>query len=411
MNSFRLARRNVKRDSRRTILTILAISIAVLAVTFMDAYLRGIKESVLDTVIRLESGHIKITSSDAKKHSRGIPLDANIQQVSDVLATVEQSPYIKIATSRIKFPVLMDKPGGSLPAIGNAVQFSKETELLEFEKILIAGNIPQDTSYGVLLGEGLAKSIQKTVGDGLFIVSHDAFGGLGPGLYTVEGIFRSGIGIYDKKFFYVPLAAGQDQLYMPDSALEIICLVKNGLDDSEAANKDVQERLQRSGRGDLDVVPWNQQNTMAAMVGNMGAIYFIMMAILAIIALTTVINTVTMSVMERVKEFGTLRALGYTPWQVMRIVFAESLLLGIVGTIAGFTVGIILALVLQRVGIDLSSGLQGTDLPMKPIIHPHPSILTGVKSIIYGLVVSVIAAVYPARVAVRIRPAEALRST
>lgn len=142
----------------------------------------------------------------------------------------------------------------------------------------------------------------------------------------------------------------------------------------------------------------------------MGLVNGIMMLLVAVIALTTILNTILMSVMERVREFGALRALGFEKSSIIKLVILETMVLGAFGTVIGVALGMGISLLVAHTGIDLTGALNTVSLPMKPIIYPHPVLGTALKSALFGLLVSLIAAWYPAKKAIKPEPADALRT-
>lgn len=409
MNIFRLAIRNTRRHPRRAVLSGLAIGIAVAAVTFMDSYIRGILEGMFETYIRLDAGHVKIIPGKGVDRTRPLPLSDGISGVGELQRIIGDLPGVTSVSPRIRFPVLLDKPGGSTPAIGTATQPSAETMLINLEGMISKGRVPRDDSWEAAIGSQLAEEIELGIGDELFMVTADSYGGMGPGLYEIVGIVQTGVGTFDRKQFFVPLQAAQEQLSMDDSAMEIVCRIEDGMDAAVLAAERINQELARLDRSDLQAIPWQKQGMLYSMFAPARFYNFIVMALLGIVALTAIINTVLMSVLERTREIGALRALGFSRREVIKMIVSESLSIGLIATLGGVTFGLAVALILQHTGIDLSAALQSTDFPLKPIVHPHPSLLIAIKAGIYGLIVSLIAAWYPAKVAVRLQPATALR--
>jgi len=410
VNMLRMSLRNTRRHPRRTLLTGLAICIAVAAVTYMDAHLKGIRGGIFETFIQLDAGHIKVVPVEATHRSRPLPLDKGIRNLREVLKIIESQPGITDVSPRIRFPVLMDDSGNSsYPAFGVALYPSRERRLMNLGNLLVEGEIPADSSRDALLGIKLSQVLGLSVGDELFVVTSDAYGGLGPGLYTVSGIVRSGLSYIDKKTFYVPLPAGQDQLDMNDRAMEIVCRVEDGFYRSIPVADSLNARLKQAGFTEVEALPWQGQGSLYQIMAPMTVFYWVLMLLLGAIAFTTIVNTVLMSVMERTREIGALRALGFDRGTVIKMILGESLVVGILGTIAGVTLGMTVALFLHNTGIDVSGATESIELPIRSIVYPDPSLISAIKAAIFGLILTLIAAWYPARVAVRLKPAEALR--
>lgn len=292
--------------------------------------------------------------------------------------------------------------------MGIGHDMERETHLMKLDEFLVEGRLPKTGTDEALVGYELAAELGLSIGDELFIVANTSYGGLGPGLYEIVGLMKTGIPTLDKKSFHVPLEAVQYQLAMEDMAVDIAMAFDGGTRVANEMQPKVQAVLDSLGRDDVVALTWREASIQAGMLDPAEQMAPFMMMLVGIVALTTVVNTVLMSVMERIREFGALRALGFTRAHVMRIVLFETVLLGIVGTAVGLGVGMGIAKWLNITGIDFSSSFSNTDMLMAPIIHPVPDASVAMYSAFFGAIISLIAAWYPARVAVRVAPATAL---
>ncbi len=410
MSTFRLALRNARRSMKRSLLTVLAITMAVAAVTFFKAYLTGLFQSFNDTTIRLETGDVKVMPKKAVGRIRSIALEDGIKNVGELVKQLEAIDGVQQVSPRIAFGVLLDKEKGAVPAAGMAHDMSRETHLMNLGPTVMEGRLPQDNAAETLIGYRLAEEMGLNLGDDLFIVSTTSYGGLGPGLYKIVGLMKTGIPTFDRKYFHIPLSEGQYQLAMDDMAMNIAISLDGGADASAVMATKIQQVLDDDGRSDLVALSWKQASVMAGVMDPAEQMTGVFMMLIGIVALTTVINTVLMSVMERIREFGALRALGFTRGRITRIVLSETFLLGVIGTVVGIVVGYGVSQWLHVVGINVTAVFENSDFTFEPIIRPNPSLPIAIYAAFFGALISVIAAWYPARVAVRIQPATALRS-
>jgi putative ABC transport system permease protein len=405
-----LAFRNARRRPGRTILTMLAIALAVAAATFMDAYMTGAFEGFFESFVRIEAGHVKVMPDLAVDRVRIIPLDDGLTDVDSLLRVIESVDGIKQASARIRFGVLLDGEEGAIPAFGTALVPSRERGLIELDEWVSEGRAPVDGSDETLIGYALAQKLGLKIGDELFFVTSTSYGGLGPGVYTITGLFDSGITSLDRRAFYVPLAPAQYQLAMENRAIEIAIALDGGMEAAMPVAIEIQKRINAAGFENISAVPWQQQGSFYEMMAPARVFSVVLMALLGIIALTTVVNTVLMSVMERTREIGALRAMGFHRRTVIRLVLTESALVGSVGTVLGLIIGMAISIWLSHTGIDFSEIVKHMDIPMNPMFYPQPSLSVAIRASLLGLIVAVLAAWYPARVAARLEPAKALRS-
>ena len=405
-----LAFRNTKRHPGRSLLTMLAFTAAVATATFMDAYMTGAVDGFFQSYVRIEAGHVKTMPELAADRVRILPLDDGLRNLDSLMTVIESVDGVVQASARIRFGVLLDGPEGAVPAFGTALTPSREHGLMELDEWVSEGFCPADGADEVMIGSALAEKLGLTIGDEFFFVASTSYGGLGPGVYTVSGIFHSGITMLDRRTFYLPLVPAQYQLAMEDRALEIAIMVEGGMDASLMAADEIQAAIDDAGFEDVIAVPWQKQGNVYEMMAPAQVFSVILMGLLGIIALTTVINTVLMSVMERTREIGALRALGFDRSTVIRMILTESAIVGFVGTILGLIIGMAVSIWLGHVGIDFSEIVKHIDLPMNTTFYPEASLFTAIRASLLGLTVAILAAWYPARVAARLEPAKALRS-
>lgn len=408
MSTARLALRNTKRSWKRSLLTATAIAIAVGGLTFYRAYLTGMFQSFNETTVRLSTGEMQIKPVKGVGRVRALPLEDGIKNVNGLVDSLEQLPGILQVSPRISFGVLLDKDKGAIPAAGMGHDPERETHLMKMAEMVSAGRLPAQGSNEALVGDSLAHELGLALGDELFIVANTSYGGLGPGLYKIVGMMHTGISMIDKKTFHVPLQPIQEQLVMDDMAVDIALALDGGVQAAREMKPKIRALLDEMGRDDLAVLTWKEASVEAGVMDQADSMTSLFTLLIGIVAFTTVVNTVLMSVMERIREFGALRALGFTRPHVMRIVLFETMILGIAGTVVGVVLGMGIAKWLNIVGLDFSAQMSGMDLLVNPIIRPVPNMTVAMYAGFFGAMVSIIAAWYPARVAVRIAPATAL---
>jgi putative ABC transport system permease protein len=139
----------------------------------------------------------------------------------------------------------------------------------------------------------------------------------------------------------------------------------------------------------------------------------LIMAILMILAAFGIANTILMAAYERVREIGTLRSLGMTETGVLRLFMLEGSLVGVVGSLLGAVWGSALTVHWAEHPIDFSRTLEqtGSNVSVSVLLYTHPSATVAVFSVVLGIVVALIASIFPARVASRMTPADAVRAT
>ena len=205
-------------------------------------------------------------------------------------------------------------------------------------------------SYEVLLGRGLATRLSAAPGDTLVILSQGADGSLANDLYTISGIVESGDRMGDQSALYMHIADAQELLVLGDRVHQITIVADSpkklfGLADGIAA---------AIGRDEVVVEPWQvfakpfYDAMVADQQGNWISLFIIMMVVSV-----GVLNTVLMSVLERTREYGLLRAMGTHPRQVFSLVVVEVMVMAVFSIILGAVVALIANYLLSIYGISL----------------------------------------------------------
>jgi ABC-type lipoprotein release transport system permease subunit len=233
-------------------------------------------------------------------------------------------------------------------------------------------------------------------------------GSIGNALYTVRGTFETGSVGMDRGGAYMLLTDLQELLVLKDSVHELTIVLDNG----DAMDDYVADLSQQHPT--LLVRSWEEVSPQTAtMLASQDAIAFITLFLVFFIAAFGVVNTMLVSVFERTRELGVMRAMGVSPRQLVGVVVLESLWLGTISGVAGVLLGLGLDLYLVQVGLDFSASIpDGFDFNgvrlepvLRGVIRPTPILLT----VFFLVAVSVLAALWPALRAALIRPIDAIR--
>jgi putative ABC transport system permease protein len=160
----------------------------------------------------------------------------------------------------------------------------------------------------------------------------------------------------------------------------------------------------------LAVQAWTETNPMFSMLQLATRIYDIIALFFFLLATTVIVNTTMMVVFERMKEIGTIAALGMTGNQITRLFFLEALFIGMGAALLGVALGCAIVLPLSQVGIDYSAAMEGVELNMSDVLFPRLSVRSTVLVFLYSIAVTAAASYWPARKAARLHPVVALRA-
>lgn len=398
----KLAVRNILRQKTHTVMTLVAIICGVTALILAGGWVNDIFVKLAEALIHSQSGHMQVYkegyyaagSRTPEKYLIANP-DAIKQRITGVMG-------VDNVMARLNFTGLLNNGRSDLPITGEGVEPGREAALGSFVSITAGRQLADKDTFGIVLGHGVAKGLKLKPGDHVTLVANALEGALNSMDFEVIGIFQSFINDYDARAIRIPLAAAQELLGTQGANALVISLKRT--DDTDRVASQLKERL---GASSLEIKTWVQLNdyyekTVEFYRGQFG---FLQMIILFMVLLS-VANSVNMSVLERMGEFGTIMALGNRSNQVFRLIIAESVLLGVIGSSLGLGLGVALALSISAIGIPMPPP-PTSEIGYTGEIQIIPSEL--LVSFAIGLGATVLAAVHPARHVSRTQVVEALR--
>ncbi len=403
---WKLAFRNLRRNRRRTLLTLAAMVASSSLLILSLGVFSGMFVDMLASVTEQYSGHMVVAG---KGYLDRREMHATMDQAQAVTEQASRLETFRGASPRLRSFGLLSLGDRTQPAEVLGIDPTREIQVTQLHRKLVDGRyLDPDEDHGIVLGVGLARKLRAEIGSELVFVTQAADGSIGNDLMTVRGLFDTGSVANDNGLALVPLHWLQETIALPDQLHEVAITLKDPLQAKPTA-------AVLAGRLDdrLEVRDWGQMlPEMAEVIASYGASTLILSMILYAAAGLGIVNTLYMSVMERTQEFGVLLAMGLHPAQVRRLVLLESTVLGVLAMVLGATLGFFLTLWMKTVGIDLSGSISsityagGTILPR---LHAEFEFRNFWLPSLLLLVTAVLAGWLPARRAARLQPVEALR--
>jgi len=413
MKLYRIAVRNIFRNKRRSLLSGSAIAIAGAAIVFLFGFFGGMLNDMQDNLWTYMTGAVRVRHADFDKYERLNPMHLAIDDYENIVAAIEADPAVSTVSPRIKFPgrVPIGGIGSDEKAniLGMGVDFSREVDYQDFSTTLVEGRLPKASSSETLVGYALAEKLGVGLGGKFTVLSQSGSRGSNAFTFTVVGLMSYPIPGLERTVIQIPLDTAQRFLWLPDQAQEIVMKV----DDAVASPAEVAERLAESLESGvpLSVKDYKESNGMATYIELAGTVYDIIAIIFFILASTVVINTTIMVIFERMREIGTLGAMGMTGKQLVKLFFYEALFISITGALVGILVGIGITAYFSSTGFTaMSKALDGMDsMGIGKVIYPVLNFRSTVLVFMYSVVVCTVATWWPSRRAAKVTPVEALR--
>ncbi len=417
-NIFKFGWRNIWRNKRRTFFTILAIAVGVMSLVFARSYIKGIVNTANEAMINTEIGHVKIAHKEYLRLDRIMPKEYLVRDLSSLRTGVEAIPGYVSMNARIKFHVLLSHGDINEAAVAVGFDPEREDKNMELSKVMVKGRYFGTSHQGLnlVIGKSLAERMKVTVNDELLLVTTDINYSTYALPFKVIGIFDTGFAAMDKHLVYIPLPKAQEMLDCGDAAHEVLVFLKDPTQSWQACETIKRILSQKDPDHSIQVIPWQQDDLIRLMPAAAGVWEVIIGIIMFIVALV-ILNTMLMAVMERYHEIGVIKALGFKNREVFAMILVEAFYLGCIGAVIGGIIGGTLSALVENTGIDFNRMTGGMmekiDIPVPffgKIIYPDFTLAILIGSMVFGILVALIAVLYPAFKSSKMLPVEAFRS-
>ncbi len=400
----KIAFRNTLRQKRRTILTGLAMIVGFTLLSVTIGLSDGAYGNIIAMFTRNRIGHIQV-------HREGYldkpSLYKTIDNVSAVGEVIQSTAGVEAWTPRIYGAGL-----GSVGEKSTAVQIigvdvARETQATRFDQKVVEGStLAEIPSHEAVIGKGLAKIVSATVGSEIVIVSQGADGSIANDLYRIVGIVESGDDITDRVACYLHIEDAQELLVLEGRVHEIVVIVSN----INRVDNVVSAIKTHLNDPTLDVAPWQQvaKSFYRAMRTDQQGDAISRWVIMLIVAIG-VLNTVLMSVLERTREYGVLKAVGTKPVQIFWLVVCEVVIITLASICVGALLGVLSNYLLSIYGITYPEEITYGGMKLKTL-YAEVNLRCLVTPAITVLVSATIVSLFPAIKAARIMPAKAMRT-
>jgi ABC-type lipoprotein release transport system permease subunit len=400
----RIAFRNMLRQKRRTALTLLTIfggfTLAAISIGWSD----GTYSYIINMFTRNRLGHIEIHKDDYLDRPSIYKRIQNYQEIGGRIRRIDGVEAWAPRVLAAGLAALKDKTA-AVQLIGMDAEL--EESATGFSKNIVQGEwLSNGESGQVLVGKELARNLKAKLGDKIVIVSQGADGSLANDIFNLGGIVETGDETVDRMGFYLNLADAQQLLVTNDEVHEIIVIIHD-LKRIDPITRDIRNSLDDPT---LDVQPWQvfAKSFYDAMKADREGMW-IMLGVIILVVAVGVLNTVLMSVLERRREYGLLKAVGTRPEQIVQLVLAEVGLIAFGGVIAGAALSIAVNWILSIHGISLPVSMTyggASFTHMYSQVNARSLYLPAITVFLSAILV----ALAPAVKAARTEPAEAMRT-
>ena len=402
MKIIKVSWRNLWRNPIRTNVTISAVAICIAILIIFQSMIVGLIEKAEFNTTNLIIGEVQV-------HVEGYLDDRSIykslQNIEEIYSVAKEN-NIGLVERSYGFGLISS---GTKSAGTQFWGINPESELryFDFANHIDKGNFLTNTSFNkIVLGKKLASSIAADIGTELVVFVQGADGSLGNELFYVSGILKNVADNIDRGAAMI-LREDFDILFSANNLIHEIALNSKGRLESE----EIQKLVSAKTTG-VDVETWQQLMPTIALMTEKMIVFMrtLFSLIFGIAASLGIMNTMIMSTYDRMREFGIIRAIGTTPWRILKQVSLEAILMTIFASIIGVAVGLSVALYFQKYGFDVSGSgnMSFGGVVMDPIWRASVSVGIVFLPVALMMLTSIVASIYPASIAARIKPVEAI---
>lgn len=400
----KIAVRNIFRNKKRSLITLSAVSFGLGALIFLRGFMYGAQRQMIHNIT-------STLTSDAQIVPKALE---NIYNTNSFIEDPERIRQILKEDRRIAAFAERVVAGGIVSSATNSmatfiVGFDPDRETaIGSRRTVVKGRLmTQEDEQGAAIGDKMREVMGVEIGDKIVVTAQDYFGALAGEAYRLVGTFETGNDQIDNGTVMILTPTAQRLLSL-EERLSKFALRIEPKDDVHQVVRDLKEKI---GEGDLKVLVWEELIPMLAQLIRFqnGMLFIVMLIVLTVVA-AGILNTLMMSVVERIREFGLMMALGTKPRQIVFLIVTESFLLTMAGAVLGVVLGIGCVLYFGHVGIDLSR-FVATLSNFLIGSHVHPKIDWFYLSIFLAVVMvsNLLVSFYPAWRAGRLVPIDAMR--
>jgi putative ABC transport system permease protein len=334
-----MAARNLLRGGRRTVSTLLAITVGLVGLTLLDGYITYSMNGLRETVIHSETGHIQLMRSAAfLDEGDSDPFPFMLDAAGDVEKELRAMPQVKDVVPALSFAAIASAHGKTGMVRVTALSTDRATANMTGRRVVDGKDLGTDAEGRILVGRGVARKLGVRPGEAVSLFALSKGGGVNTQSYTVAGTTTTLIAAADNASASMDLADAQG-LLSTDAVPLLIVFLKSTPDTASVAAA-LRAAPASSALHGLTVRTWDQ---LSPYYQQANTSYQLVLAvarfIVLIVALFSISGTLSLAVLERLREIGSLRAFGTRRSQILLMFLFEGLFLGITGAVVGCMAG------------------------------------------------------------------------
>jgi ABC-type lipoprotein release transport system permease subunit len=398
---YKMAFRDLGRNRRRSFFSALALGIGVALLLFIAAVIQGEMRGAMENSIKLQSGHLQLRAKTYDESKTSLAFEDLIENPERLAEQVAALAPVTAATPRLFASGIISSGDETMGVRIVGVDTSSEANA-PFRDGLVSGEfLKADDREGIFIGQSLADKLHLKANDQVNLLVNTSNGDVDEQSFIIRGIYNTRTPGIDQFIVLMPIAKAQAIVRAPNHASTIFVILKER-DQTDA----VVAALQTS---QYQVLTFESLNPLLVQMEEMTNAYMVLIYLIVLaITAAVIVNTLIMAVFERTREIGILSALGMKSGRIMAMFFAESSLLAVGGILIGLFLGGIMVALTSKYGFYIGDmGVSGILIGER--IYAYLTLRDTISLTTTAFIITLLAALYPAMLAARMEPVDAMR--
>ncbi|MFO7768617.1 MAG: FtsX-like permease family protein [bacterium] len=400
-----LAWRNIWRNTRRSVLFLLAVTVGLFGLLASLGLMNGFSAQMVESALGTHIPDVQVNR--AGFHTNPV-LEHTITRPDRIRTVLDSVEGVRAWAPRVLVQGMAQSSEGSEPVQVVGIDPARERSITVIADRVMAGSyLDAAEGAGVLVGERLSRRLGLEMGQRLVLLAQSREGDLATAAFPITGLFRTASPDFDRRMVYLGIEDARAMFDLEEGVSQFALRAAEGITPPRLAG-----RLRQALPGErFEVLPWGEVvPALLRSVELWNLFTYIFFAIVFVAMVFGIMNTMTMAVFERIREFGVMTAMGTRPGHLFRMVLLEAAQLGLLGVAAGYAATGVFMLWLGTTGLDLSVfsdalASLGAGSVTYPVLPLRDWVLSGLMALFFAL----LSAVLPALKAARFEPVEALR--
>ncbi|MBN1252653.1 MAG: ABC transporter permease [Bacteroidales bacterium] len=400
-----VAWRNVWRNKLRSLIIITAIAVGVFAGVFTTAFMKGMSDQRIESAIKTEISFIQLHNPKFKEAQ---DIDALIEKVDEKNKQISEIANVSGQSARIVVNGMASSAETSSGVRLYGINPDEEFKVTNINEKLIEGEFFDGIKRNpVVIGQKLAEKLNLKLRSKIIFTFQDYEGNLTGGSFRIAGIYRTDNSMFDESTIFVKKSDLQRLTMLPENTAHQIVVNLNNYEADKTVKSEIVKLFP-----DLDTKLWTElKPELAYLTEIMGVYMYIFVGIILFALGFGIVNTMLMVVLERVKELGMLLAVGMNKFKVFEMIVLETVFLSLTGGVIGIIIGGLISKYFSVNAIDLSLWSEGlSKIGWGSLVYTSIDFEMLISITLMVIATGILAAIYPARKALKLNPADALRT-